>query len=377
MNAASASRGTPSPATSSPPPGPLSAPPGTPPPGQSSRSQPPLQNHYGRRNTRRKRPKRPAKPPNKRLVVLDRVSRNYGQTLGLSHLNLTFAPGITALLGPNGAGKSTLMKLVLGLARPSLGFVWVFGRDPFHYRALGARLGFVPEFDCFYENHTGLHFVTHFLRLQGYEREEAERRARLILEKLGLAEALDRPIATYSRGMRQKVKVARAVAHDPDLLVLDEPFQGTDPSTRHLLMENIRQWAAAGKTILISSHILHEVESLTDRIVLLNRGQVLATGNRQEIRALMAHVPKRIWLVPPEEDRRRLGHLLLEEQTVRAVSLSREPNGVWVETYDAENFYRALPRMLHAEKLRLTHLSSPDDSLDTLYNYLVGGRQWG
>ena len=171
MNAASTSHEMLSPANNPPPGTPA---PGTPPPGQGPQSQPPLQRHHGRRVTRRKKPKRPAKPPDERLVALDRVSRNYGQTLGVSHLNLIFAPGITALLGPNGAGKSTLLKLVLGLARPSLGFVWVFGRDPFHYRAMGARLGFVPEYDCFFEKHTGLQFVTLFLRLQGHEREEAE-----------------------------------------------------------------------------------------------------------------------------------------------------------------------------------------------------------
>ena len=189
-------------------------------------------------------------------ILLEGATRNYGLVQGVSDVSLELGPGITGILGPNGAGKSTLMKLVLELARPSLGRVRIDGRDPASDWELRSRFGFVPEYDCFYDHMTAREYVAHFLQLQGVAPDEAGERAAALLDDVGLGDAMERRIRTYSRGMRQKAKFARAIAHDPNLLVLDEPFQGTDPTTRRLLMELIRSWADAGRTILLFS-VLH------------------------------------------------------------------------------------------------------------------------
>ena len=167
-------------------------------------------------------------------ILLEGATRNYGLVQGVSDVSLELGPGITGILGPNGAGKSTLMKMVLGLARPSLGRVSVDGRNPASDWKLRSRFGFVPEYDCFYDHMTGRDYVAFFLQLQGVTLAEAGERAAALLDDVGLVEAMERRIRTYSHGMRQKTKFARAVAHDPDILVLDEPFQGTDPTTRRL-----------------------------------------------------------------------------------------------------------------------------------------------
>ncbi|MCH2440170.1 MAG: ABC transporter ATP-binding protein [Candidatus Poseidoniia archaeon] len=279
------------------------------------------------------------------------------------------------MLGPNGAGKSTLMKLVLGLARPSLGRVSVDGRNPASDWKLRSRFGFVPEYDCFYDHMTGRDYVAFFLQLQGVTLAEAGERAAALLDDVGLVEAMERRIRTYSHGMRQKTKFARAVAHDPDILVLDEPFQGTDPTTRRLLMERIRKWASEGRTILLSSHILHDVEALTDSIVFLSGGQVLAVGDRHAIQKLMPHVRQKVRLTPIDAGQRpQLARLLLEQPSVEGVSLQRD----WVEidTSDAEAFHHALPSLLRKAKIAIQAIDSPGEDLEALYEKLVGGEQW-
>ena len=206
-------------------------------------------------------------------IKLEQVTKNYGNVQGISNISLEMESGITGILGPNGAGKSTTMKIILGLSRPSRGIVRVNGNDPFTDWKLKRKFGFVPEYDCFYEHMSGLDYVSYFLRMHDMEEAEARAMARKALTELGLDDAMERKINTYSRGMRQKTKVARATIFDPDILVLDEPFQGADPTTRHLLMEKMIGWAKKGKTILISSHILHDVEDLTDKIILVNNGK--------------------------------------------------------------------------------------------------------
>ena len=240
---------------------------------------------------------------------------------------------------------------------------------------LRSRFGFVPEYDCFYDHMTAREYVAHFLQLQGVAPDEAGERAAALLDNVGLGDAMERRIRTYSRGMRQKAKFARAIAHDPDLLVLDEPFQGTDPTTRRLLMELIRSWADAGRTILLSSHILHDVEALTDRIVFLSGGQVLAVGDRHAIQKLMPHVRQKVRLTPADTGlRSQLARLLLEQPSVEGVSLQRD----WVEvdTTDAEAFHRALPPLLRKAKIAIHGIDSPGEDLEALYEKLVGGEQW-
>ena len=225
-------------------------------------------------------------------IVLQNVTKSYGNVLGISDINLSIGPGITGILGPNGAGKSTTMKIILGLSKPSIGSVTVNNINPFKDWKSRRNIGFAPEYDCFYEHMTGIEYVSYFLRIHDFDKEEAEKIAKKELSELGLEEAMHRRIRTYSRGMRQKTKVARATAFNPSILVLDEPFQGAAHRTRHLLMQKMKNWAESGKIILISSHILNDVENLTDSIILINNGRMLASGNRHEIRKLMANIPR-------------------------------------------------------------------------------------
>jgi len=310
-------------------------------------------------------------------IILKNVTKNYGNVQGVSDITLTLGAGITGILGPNGAGKSTTMKLILGLSRPSIGYVDVAGKDPFTDWQLKKRIGFVPEHDCFYEHMSGIEYVSYFLRMHDVNKNDAQKRAEKALTELGLEQSMHRKIRTYSRGMRQKTKVARATLFDPDILVLDEPFQGADPTTRHLLMEKMRNWANDGKIILISSHILHDIEDLTDKIILINNGKMLASGDRHEIRKLMDNIPRKIMVSPiRKNDLRLLAKRMLDEEWIRAARVKEETNEVILETNKAEKFYLELPRILRKEKIEVNRINSDDDSLESLYEKLVGGAQW-
>ena len=309
-------------------------------------------------------------------IKLEQVTKNYGNVQGISNISLDVDKGITGILGPNGAGKSTTMKMILGLSKPSRGIVTVDGKDPFYDWQLKKNFGFVPEYDCFYENMSGLEFVMYFLRMHDFGKEEAEKMAREALSELGLDKAMERKINTYSRGMRQKTKVARATVFDPEVLVMDEPFQGADPTTRMLLMNKMTEWAKKGKTILISSHILHDVQSLTDNIALINNGKMLAHGNRHEIRNLI-NVPRPISIVPVKNGNlRKLAKRLLDEEWTKATAIDEETNELTVETTQTEDIYLEIPKILQKEKITVEKIYSEDDSLDSLYAKLVEGRQW-
>ena len=309
-------------------------------------------------------------------IKLEQVTKNYGNVQGISNINLDVGTGITGILGPNGAGKSTTMKMILGLSRPSRGRVTVEGKDPFTNQDLKRNFGFVPEYDCFYEHMTGLEFVAYFLRMHDISKEKAEGLARESLSELGLELAMDRKINTYSRGMRQKTKVARATVFNPEILIMDEPFQGADPTTRILLMEKMTKWAEDGKTILISSHILHDVQSLTDNIALINNGKMLAYGNRHEIRDLI-NIPRPISIVPVKKGNlRKLAKIMIDKKWTKATAIDEENNELTIETNQSEEIYLELPKILQKEKITVEKIYSEDDSLDSLYSKLVEGAQW-
>ena len=309
-------------------------------------------------------------------IKLEQVTKNYGNVQGISNINLDVGTGITGILGPNGAGKSTTMKMILGLSRPSRGRVTVEGKDPFTNQDLKRNFGFVPEYDCFYEHMTGLEFVAYFLRMHDISKEKAEGLARESLSELGLELAMDRKINTYSRGMRQKTKVARATVFNPEILIMDEPFQGADPTTRMLLMEKMTKWAENGKTILVSSHILHDVQSLTDNIALINNGKMLAYGNRHEIRDLI-NIPRPISIVPVKKGNlRKLAKIMIDKKWTKATAIDEENNELTIETNQSEEIYLELPKILQKEKITVEKIYSEDDSLDSLYSKLVEGAQW-
>lgn len=312
------------------------------------------------------------------------LSKSYGSVLGVSNINLRLEAGVTGLLGPNGAGKSTFLKLLLGIIHPNLGHVKIHGVDVKNHVEVFERIGYVPEHDCFVANYTGVDYVAYHLRLHGVTKAKAQSRAEVLLKRMELdEEALHRRIWTYSKGMKQKVKLARALGHDPDLLLLDEPFQGADPTTRRLMINNIESWADQGKSVLISSHILQDISAMTDTIALINGGRLLAYGHRRTIRQMIENVPQRVLIKPMNRSALKgLGHDLLSLPSVKRlefVGTKEAPHHyqhIEVQTHFAKHFYRELPALMNEKGHDIDRIESPDDNLDTLYSYLVGGEQW-
>ena len=259
------------------------------------------------------------------VVQTDHLSKWYGQVIGLNDISLTIAGGITGLLGPNGAGKSTLLKLITGQLKPSKGSVKVLGESVWGNPAIFRRLGLCPEQDAFYDRMTGHEWVTALLRLHGYGERDASDKAMASLEQVDLLEAANKRIGAYSKGMRQRVKLAQAIAHEPELLILDEPLSGMDPLARRKTIRLLRNWAAAGRNVIVSSHILHEVEALTSDILLMHHGRVLAEGNVHQIRDLIDEHPHTVCLRSKQP--RALATTLVASDDVLSV---RFDQSIWV-----------------------------------------------
>ncbi|MGE3808256.1 MAG: ABC transporter ATP-binding protein, partial [Gemmataceae bacterium] len=275
------------------------------------------------------------------LVEFDGVSKWYGNVIGLNKLTLRLPPGITGLLGPNGAGKSTFLLLATGQLRPSQGQVRVLDQPVWNNPALNRHIGLCPEQDAFYEWMTGRDFVTTCARLSGLIGRVARDAAHQAIVTVGMLQHMDRPISGYSKGMRQRIKLAQALVHDPQVLFLDEPFTGTDPVARRDLMDVIRKLAASGCSVLVSSHVLHEVHTLTPNIVLLHRGRLVAEGHVRQIRDLIDKHPHRIVLVC--ESYRTLAARLVECEDVEGVRIQPSESAVLVETRQPDVFYARLP----------------------------------
>ena len=302
------------------------------------------------------------------VITAEHLSKWNGQVSGLNDVSVRVPPGITGLLGPNGAGKSTFMKLVTGQLKPSKGAIQVLGEPIWGNPALFHRIGFCPEQDAFYERMTGLGWVTALVALNGLEPAEAEAAARRALEAVDLLDAADKKIGAYSKGMRQRVKMAQALAHDPEVLILDEPLSGMDPLMRRRTIRLIREWGRSGKSVLVSSHILHEIESMTSNILLINNGRILAEGNVHQIRELIDTHPHSVFI--RAEDPKALARALLVEDGV--ISLRFEPGAVSVETARPDAFYARLTEMAASgEAGVIDEVTSPDDNLQAVFKYLV------
>jgi ABC-2 type transport system ATP-binding protein len=302
------------------------------------------------------------------IVQAEHVSKWYGQVSGLNDVTLTVPPGITGLLGPNGAGKSTFMKLVTGQLKPSQGSIRVLGEPIWQNPALYFRIGFCPEQDAFYERMTGLEWVSALVRLNGVDEGEARKLAQRALDFVELSDAAGKKIGAYSKGMRQRVKMAQALAHDPDLLILDEPLSGMDPLARRKAIRLIKEWGRSGKSVLVSSHILHEIESMTSNILLINQGRILAEGNVHQIRDLIDEHPHTVYV--KAERPRALAREFLAADDV--LSLKFEDEAVVVETAKPDAFYARLTAMAAAGEFGVIfEVTSPDDNLQAVFEYLV------
>ena len=302
------------------------------------------------------------------LVVADHLSKWYGQVIGLNDVSISVPAGITGLLGPNGAGKSTFMKLVTGQLKPSKGSIQVLGEPIWGNPRLYFRIGFCPEQDAFYERMTGLEWVTALVRLNGFDEKAAADAAHVALERVDLVAAADKKIGAYSKGMRQRIKLAQAVVHDPELLILDEPLSGMDPIARRKTIRLVKDWARAGKSIIVSSHILHEVESMTSNILLINNGRILAEGNVHQIRDLIDEHPHTVQI--KADNPRALARRFLAEDDV--LSLRFEEGGVVVQTARPDAFYSRLTELAASGDLGgIDEVTSPDDNLQAVFQYLV------
>jgi ABC-2 type transport system ATP-binding protein len=302
------------------------------------------------------------------IITTDHLSKWYGQVIGLNDVTVTVPAGVTGLLGPNGAGKSTFMKLITGQLRPSKGEVRVLGEPIWANPRLFARVGFCPEQDAFYERMTGLEWVMALVRLNGYSDTEARDAATQALTTVDLMEAAKKKIGAYSKGMRQRVKLAQAIVHDPELLILDEPLAGMDPLGRRKTMRMIRDFARHGKSVLVSSHILHEIESMTSDILLINNGRILAEGNVHQIRDLIDEHPHTVFV--KAADPRGLAREFLTRADV--ISLRFEPGAVVVETGKPDEFYAGLTDLVASGACgAIEEVTSPDDNLQAVFKYLV------
>ena len=302
------------------------------------------------------------------VIAADHLSKWYGQVIGLNNITLAVPPGITGLLGPNGAGKSTFMKLVTGQLKPSKGTITVLGQPIWNNPSLYARLGFCPEQDAFYERMTGLEWVTALVSLNGVGETAARDMSARAMETVGLSDAAGKKIGAYSKGMRQRVKLAQALAHDPEVLILDEPLSGMDPLVRRRTIRLIKDWGRSGKSVLVSSHILHEIESMTSNILLINQGRILAEGNVHQIRDLIDEHPHTVFI--KAENTRQLAREFLTDDQV--LSLRFEDGGVVVQTARPDAFYARLTDLAASGELgTIDEVTSPDDNLQAVFQYLV------
>jgi ABC-2 type transport system ATP-binding protein len=301
-------------------------------------------------------------------VQVTGVSKWFGTKVAVSDLTCSFGPGIAGLLGPNGAGKTTLLRMITGLMRPSEGTVSVFGEDPRARIDLYARIGFVPEDDAVYGFLNAREFVRYAAQLSRADASEAAVDG--ALDKVNLLPDAHRPIAEYSKGMRQRAKVAAALVNDPDLLVLDEPLNGADPSQRAVLIAIFHELAAAGRTLIVSSHVLAEVERMTERVLAVLDGKLAAAGEIRAIRSAMSHIPHRVRI---ESDQpRRLGRLLLELPAV--VGIQVEEDRIDVETSDLSALGTLIPDTAQEHSIRITRFEPIDASLESVFRHLLRDR---
>lgn len=302
------------------------------------------------------------------LIQFDAVSKWYGPVIGVNNITLEIGSGVTGLLGPNGAGKSTFLQLATGQLKPSMGSVKVLGLTPWNSASLNQQIGLCPEQDAFYEWMTGWDFVHTFAKLSGLSGSAAKDAASEAIEQVRMTPNAKRAIGGYSRGMRQRIKIAQAIAHRPKVLFLDEPFTGTDPIARRELMDFVHRFAGLGNSIILSSHVLHEVQGITEDIVLVNHGKLIAVGNLRDIRELIDKHPHRIVMISPHY--RQLAKRLVDSDDVVGITFNDAKKIVLAETKSPQQFYNRLPSLLAGE-IHLEELYSEDDNLDAVFKYLT------
>lgn len=303
------------------------------------------------------------------IISADNLSRWYGEVIGLNQFTVGIGGGITGLVGPNGAGKTTFIRIATGMIRQSKGSIEVLGENPWNNPSLNKRVGYCPEHEMLYPWMSAEEFLISMAKMHGYTRSESEKRAHESLELVGFSRKnAERKIKGYSKGMRQKVKVAQSILHEPELLILDEPLAGTDPMGRKTIIDLIRNMAKNGIHTIVSSHVLYEIERLTEQVVLINEGRTVAAGNIHEIRKLIDKHPHTVNITT--NNARKLGMELMKKKSVISASIIDE-NHLSVKTHEPEIFYKMLPEIISRKSYEVSEVFSPDDNLQAVFRYLV------
>jgi ABC-2 type transport system ATP-binding protein len=311
-------------------------------------------------------------PIEESLIVFENVSRFYGEVLGVNRVTLSIPPGITSLVGPNGSGKTTMMNLMTGLVRPTLGAIKILGIPPDDPERLFRLLGYSTQFDSFPKGLTGFQFVYSFLRLFGATHSECEALAWKSIERVNLVEAANRKVAGYSKGMRQRIKLAQSIAHDPRVLVLDEPLNGLDPLVRAETISLFRELAAEGRHVIVSSHILHEVDMISDQVILLSNGYVVAEGKIQGVRSEISDHPMQVLIRCNRPG--ALASKVFEQDSVVEARIHADGGGLLVKTRDPDRFYRLLNHIA-MNGIEIESVAPADDNVNSVYEYLIGAEE--
>jgi ABC-2 type transport system ATP-binding protein len=305
------------------------------------------------------------------LITFSEVSRFYGDVLGINRVNLAIPPGITSLVGPNGSGKTTLMNLMTGLIHPTRGAIRVLGVPPDQPEQLCTIVGYCAQFDTFPRGLTGYQFLHSFLKIRGLSDAECAERTQSALQTVNLVGAAQRPVGAYSKGMRQRIKLAQAIAHDPQVLILDEPLNGLDPMARAETIALFQEWGAKGRHVIVSSHILHEVDRISDQVILLSHGYVVAEGQIQGVRSEVKDQPMQI-LIRCNQPNALAARLFQQDHVVEA-KIHPDGRGILLRTTDADRFYLLLNRIILETGLEMESVAPADDDVNSVYQYLIGG----
>ncbi len=309
------------------------------------------------------------------MIVFEDVSKFYGEILGVNRVNLSIAPGITSLVGPNGSGKTTLMNLMTGLIQPTRGRVQVLNYEANDPEIFFRKVGYCSQFDSFPAGHTGYEFIYSYLRVYGYAKKDADKMTWRAIERVGLTEAAKRKVAGYSKGMRQRIRLAQSIAHNPVVIVLDEPLNGLDPMARAEAIRLFRELADEGLHLIISSHILHEVNKMSDRVIFIKEGYIKAEGEVQGVRSELEEHPLQI--VVRCDQPSFLATKLFAEPHIVEVHIHDDRRGLFVKTRNVDKFYDLLNRVVVTSDLNIETVATVDNDLSAVYHYLIGARQEG
>jgi len=305
-----------------------------------------------------------------RLIVFDNVSKFYGEVLGVNRVSLSIEPGVTSLVGPNGAGKTTLMNLMTGLLFPTKGTVRVLGISPSDPETFYRNIGYCSQFDAFPKGLSGYQMIRSMMALHGVSASEAEERTWSAIERVGMTDAAHRRVAGYSKGMRQRVRLAQALAHSPKVLILDEPLNGLDPMARAEVIELFRKFAESGMHVVISSHIMHEVDIVSDSVIMMSGGYVVAEGDIQGVRHEMEDHPIQILI---RCDRPAvIASSVFQQDSVVEVRIHADGRGLLVSTRNPDRFYELFNRIILQNRIVVEAVAPADENVNAVYQYLVG-----